>query len=344
MSELLVNPWFLGFAYGFPLITVLMTVGGLATWFERRFAGRMQNRVGPSFVGPFGILQVLADGIKMMQKEDIVPRDADKFLFNLAPILPVFLVLASAATIPFTGYWDDTGQWQSWLMVADLDIGILWVLALAGLMVFPIWMAGWASNNKYTLLAGMRGVAQGVSYEIPLVMAALVPVVATGTLSLSGIVAWQAENGWLVWRFPIVGALAFILFFLSSLAEANRIPFDIPEAESELIGGVIVEYTGLKGGMFLMAEYMHTAVAAALAVTLFLGGSHMPGLSFHWALGPVWFALKSGALFVLIYWIRWSWFRFRADQLMELCWVLFVPGSLILVMLTAVQVWVETLL
>ncbi len=343
MTELLANPWMGGLLYGLPLIGVLMGIGAMATWFERRFSGRMQNRIGPRWVGPVGLFQVIADGVKMMQKEDIVPREADKALFNLAPVLPVFLVLASSAVIPFTGYWDDDGHWQSWLVVADLDIGILWVLALAGLMVFPTWMAGWSSNNKYTLLAAMRAVAQGVSYEIPLVMVALVPVVATGEMSLSGIVAWQAEHGWLIVRLPVIGVLAFALFFLASLAEANRIPFDIPEAESELIGGVIVEYTGLKGGLFLLAEYVHTAIAAALATTLFLGGAHMPFLPFPLILGPVWFTLKAGSLFVFIYWIRWSWFRFRADQLMELCWVLFVPTSLVLVMLTALQVWAEGL-
>lgn len=343
MIEQLSNPWIWGVAYGLPLITVLMTIGAFATWWERRFSARMQNRHGPRWVGPQGLFQVIADGLKMMQKEDIVPREADRPLYRLAPVLPVFLVLATAAVIPFSGYWDEAGRWQAALVVADLDIGVLWVLALAGLMVFPIWMAGWASNNKYTLLAGMRAVAQGVSYEIPLVMVALVPVVATGTMSLSGIIAWQAENGWLVYRLPFIGALSFALFFLASLAEANRIPFDIPEAESELVGGVIVEYIGLQGGMFLMAEYLHTAVAAALATALFLGGSHFWMLPLPLYLGPVVFAIKAGSLFVLIYWIRWSWYRFRADQLMELCWVVFVPASLVLVMLTALQVWYEGL-
>ena len=330
------NPLLHGLLLGLPVVTVLMTIGGLATWWERRFSARMQNRLGPWKVGPFGLLQPLADAFKMIQKEDIAPRDADKPLYTLAPVFPIGLALATAAVIPFAGWFDDQGKWQSWLVVAELDVGVLWVLALAGLMVFPTWMAGWASNNKYTLLAGMRGVAQGVSYEIPMVLAALVPVIASGSLSLTEIVAWQAENGWLLWWPVGPGAFAFVLFFLCSLAEANRIPFDIPEAESELVAGVLVEYTGMKVGLFMLAEYIHTFVASLLAAALFLGGGHGP---FAEVLSPLWMLLKTGLLFTVIYWIRWSWYRFRADQLMELCWRWLVPGSLVLVCWTALLVW-----
>jgi NADH-quinone oxidoreductase subunit H len=321
---------------GLPLLTALMTVGGFASWWERKFAARIQSRRGPNVVGPFGILQPVADLVKLLQKEDVTPRDADWHLYQLAPVFPVFLVLATCAVVPFGGSWDADGVWVTSLVVADLDIGILWVLAIAGLMVFPLWMAGWASNNKYTLLSGMRSVAQGVSYEIPLVLAALVPVVATGELSLSGIVAWQAEHGWLIYRLPVIGFLAFVMFFLSSLAESNRIPFDIPEAESELVAGVLVEYTGMRFGMFMLAEYLHTAVASLLAAVLFMGGAHGP---FPALLGPVWLCLKAGLVFVIIYWIRWSWFRFRADQLMELCWRYLVPIGLLMVMGTSLLVW-----
>jgi len=332
-----VNPWLHGVVYGTGMVTLLLTAAALATWWERKFSAQLHNRVGPIIVGWWGILQPIADAVKAVQKDDIVPRDADKPLFNLAPVFPVALVLATAAVIHLGGWWDETGTWQSTLLIADLDIGILWVLAIAGLMVFPLWMAGWSSNNKYALLAGMRAVAQGISYEIPLVLAALVPVVVTGSFSLSGIVAWQAEHGWLVWRLPLVGLVAFVLFFASSLAESNRIPFDIPEAESELISGVYVEYTGLKMTMFVLAEYIHTFIASALAATLFLGGPHGPAPAL---LGPLWMALKTLTLFLIIYWIRWTWFRFRADQLMELCWKWLVPLGLVLVMLTALMVLV----
>ncbi|MEN0066246.1 MAG: complex I subunit 1 family protein [Myxococcota bacterium] len=326
--------WQRGLIVGFVVMNLLMAVGGLASWWERRFAARIQNRIGPNIVGPFGVLQPLADLLKMMQKEDIVPRNADRWLFNLAPALPTMLALGTAAVIPFGGTWVD-GRFVNQFVVADLDVGILWVLALAGLMVFPIFMAGWASNNKYTLLSAMRAVAQGVSYEIPLVLAALVAVIATGELSIGGIVRWQAENGWLVVRLPVISWLAFLVFFAASLAEANRIPFDIPEAESELVGGIMVEYTGLKFGLFLFAEYVHTAIASLLAVTLFFGGADGPEVS---TVGPLWLLLKAGVLFVIIYWIRWSWYRFRSDQLMQLCWRYLVPLTLGLVMLTAVVV------
>ncbi len=330
------NPWLHGVLAGGALVTLIMTWGGVATWWERKFSARLQNRIGPNVVGPFGFLQFIADVVKMLQKEDITPRDADAPLFNLAPWLPVPLVLASAAVVPFGGYFDDSGKWVSFAVVADLDVGILWVLALAGLMVFPLWMMGWASNNKYALLSGMRSVAQGVSYEIPLVLAAMVPVIAAGSMSMSDIVAFQAEHGWFIWRIPGIGLLAFIVFFLSSLAEGNRIPFDIPEAESELVAGVVVEYTGIKMGLVVLAEYLHTIVASALAAALFLGGGHGPG---PWFLSPGYMLAKTAFLFLIIYWIRWSWVRFRSDQLMELCWRYLVPGTLFMVMGTALMVW-----
>ena len=269
-------PWLYGLVVGFIVANVLFTVGGFASWWERKFAAAMQNRVGPTIVGPAGIFQPVADLLKMLQKEDIVPRSADRSLFNLAPALPAALAMGTAAVIPWAGIWTSDGRWQNQFVVADLDIGVLWVLALAGMMVFPLWMAGWASNNKYTLLSGMRTVAQGVSYEIPMLLSALIPVIAVGDLSLSGIVSWQAEHGWLIWRLPIVGFFAFAIFFITSLAEANRIPFDIPEAESEIVAGVMVEYTGIKFGLFLLAEYIHTFVASLLAAALFLGGAHGP--------------------------------------------------------------------
>ncbi len=330
---LLSNPWIHGLVVGTPVLLVFLAASALASWWERKFAGRMQNRLGPTIVGPFGILQPFADALKMMQKEDIVPRAADRALFNLAPVFPLALALAVLAVVPFGGSWAGD-EWSSALVVADLDIGVIWVLAVSGLMVFPTWMAGWASSNKYTLLAGMRSVAQGVSYEIPLVLAAMVPVVATGELSLSGIVAWQAEHGWLVFWPPGPGLFAFVIFFMASLAEANRIPFDIPEAESELVAGVLVEYTGLKFGLFMLAEYTHTIAASVIASVLFLGGAHGPMPEIF---GPMWLVLKASTLFVIIYWIRWSWYRFRSDQLMDLCWRYLVPITLVLVMITAIM-------
>ncbi len=255
MSEWIENPYVRGLVYGAVIITVLMTITAWAIWFERKFAGRMQNRLGPTLVGRFGLLQPLADALKLLQKEDIVPENADRALFNLAPPLTVFVTLATLAVVPFGPD----------MIAADLDIGILWILAISGLIVFPTWIAGWASANKYALLGGMRAVAQGVSYEIPLVFSALVPVVLVGSLRLSDMVTYQVEHGWLIFAPPGPGLVAFVIFFLSSLAEANRIPFDIPEAESELVAGVTTEYTGMKFGLFYVGEYAHTLITSAIA-------------------------------------------------------------------------------
>lgn len=332
------------------VVTVLMSWSAAATWWERKFAARMQNRVGPRTAGPMGILQPLADAFKMMQKEDITPRAADWALFQLAPVFPPFLVLATAVVIPFAGHFDADGHWVSSAIIADVDVGMLWVLAMAGLVIFPNWMAGYASANKYTLIAAMRGVAQGVSYEIPLVLTALVPVIAAGDFTLSGIVAYQAEHGWFALPTGLgslavvpIGFVAAFLFFMASLAESNRIPFDIPEAESELVAGVLVEYTGIKFGIFMLTEYTHTVLASLLVAVMFLGGPHFPGIGLLPSpvadlAGAAVLVGKTGLLFVTIYWIRWSWYRFRADQLMELCWNWLVPISLLLVMLTALVV------
>jgi len=319
-AALLDNPFVHGAVYGVVIVTVLMTITAWSIWFERKFAGRMQSRVGPTMVGWAGLLQPLADAVKLLQKEDILPERADRSLFNLAPPLTVLFALATAAVIPFSPE----------VVAADLDVGVLFILALSGLMVFPVWIAGWASSNKYALLGGMRSVAQGISYEIPLVLAALVPVVLAGSMSLSDIVRFQIEHGWFVWWPPGPGLLAFVMFFLAALAEANRIPFDIPEAESELIAGVTTEYTGMKFGLFYLAEYLHTLIVSAVAAVLFFGGWDGP-----FRAGLHWMVLKTLVLFGIIFWIRWSLLRFRSDQLMAICWKYLVPAGLFLVMAAA---------
>ncbi len=314
------NPWLHGFLWGAVVITVIMTLVAWTTWFERKFVARMQSRVGPTIVGPAGLLQPIADGLKMLQKEDIVPVAADRKLFVLAPLAAVFLALAVAAAVPFS----------PGLLAADLDIGLLYVLAFSGLMVFPVWVGSWASNNKYALLGGMRAVAQGISYEIPLVMVALVPVIMADSLSLSAIVEYQRVHGWIAFWPPGPGFLAFIIYMLAALAESNRIPFDIPEAESELVAGPTTEYVGMKFGMFATAEYVHSLLGAALGVVLFLGGWDGP-----FAPGLHWMVLKTLALFVFIFWLRWTLLRYRSDQLMKICWTYLVPASLGVLMLTA---------
>lgn len=324
LTELLTNVWFRGFVYSAVLITVLMTIMAWVTWFERKFAGRMQSRIGPSMVGPVGLLQPLADAVKMFQKEAIIPKKADRFLFNLAPPLTVFFTLATAAVIPFS----------PGLLASDLDIGVLYILAFSGLMVFPVWFGAWASNNKYALLGGMRAVAQGISYEIPLILAALVPVVLAGSLSLGEIVTFQAEHGWFIWWPVGPGFLAFLVFSLAALAESNRIPFDIPEAESELVAGPTTEYTGIYFGVFATAEYLHSFLACAVAAALFFGGWDGP-----WKPGLHWMVFKIVVLFVGLTWLRWSLLRFRSDQLMRICWVYLVPGTLLLLMISALWVF-----
>ncbi|HET9452034.1 MAG TPA: NADH-quinone oxidoreductase subunit NuoH [Aggregicoccus sp.] len=301
-----------GLAYAGAASGALLGVTAWGIWLERRMSARMQSRVGPVLVGPSGLFQPLADVLKLLQKEDIAPRDADRWLFRLAPVLTVLLALGVAAVVPFS---PDAAA-------AQLDQGVVWVLAVGGLLVYPVWMAGWASNNKYSLLGAMRSVAQMVAYEVPLVMSALVPVVLAGSMSLARIGEAQAGGRWFALWPPGPGLVAFVLFVMGMLAESNRIPFDIPEAESELVGGVTTEYAGMSFGMFYLAEYLHTLIGSAVAAVLFLGGHDGPGPD-----GLHWLAAKTLLLFVGIYWLRWTLLRLRSDQLMRLCWVWLVPTS-----------------
>ncbi len=309
--------------YAVLLVSVLLTVTTFALWFERKFAARMQSRVGPTMVGPAGLLQPVADAVKLMQKEDIRPDRADWALFNIAPLLAALCAIGASAVVPFSPE----------MVHSNLDLGVLYVLAIGAVTVLPIFTAGWASNNKFALLGGMRAIAQSVSYEVPLLLSALVPVVLAGSMSLNDIVRFQSEHHWLlVWPF-FLGLPAFVLFMLAMLAESNRIPFDIPEAESELVAGVTTEYTGMKFALFYLAEYVHTLVASAVAATLFLGGWDGP-----FAPGLHWMLLKTFGLFALVYWVRWTFLRYRSDQLMRLCWYWLVPIGVLLV--AGAGVWV----
>jgi NADH-quinone oxidoreductase subunit H len=317
------NPWLRALVYSLLIITSLLTVTAWALWFERKFAARMQSRVGPTFYGPFGLLQPIADAFKLLQKELLVPESADRFLFLIAPPLTVVLALGAAVVVPFGPE----------VVAANLDVGVLYILGLGSLTVIPVWAAGWASNNKYALLGAMRAVAQSVSYEIPLVLASLVPVILAGSMSLTDIVNFQIKHGWFAFWPPGPGFFGFLFFLPASLAEANRIPFDIPEAESELIAGVTTEYSGMAFGLLYLAEYLHTLIVSAIASVLFFGGwdgPFVPGL--HWMVA------KTLGLFAGIYAIRWSLVRFRSDQLMTICWKYLVPIGLVLVMLSSLWV------
>ncbi|MGH7848028.1 MAG: NADH-quinone oxidoreductase subunit NuoH [Candidatus Binatia bacterium] len=309
-------------------------LAGVTSWLERRVWARMQSRVGPNRVGPQGILQWLADGIKNLLKEDIIPSTADKWLFSLAPYVVFVGFLATFVVIPFGGD----------LIVADLNIGILYVLAVTSLVVVGILMAGWSSNNKWSLLGGMRSAAQIVSYEIPAGLAVLNIVLAAGTLSMQGIIKNQ---GWAPWDWylfynPFTFA-AFFLYFTAALAEGNRTPFDIPEAESELVAGYVTEYSGMRFLFFFFAEWGNLYVIGAVATTLFLGGWQIPAIPFVENILPLKAALQFIVFFLKAYlwvfvamWVRATLPRVRVDQLMSLCWKYMVPLSFICLLGTAV--------
>jgi NADH-quinone oxidoreductase subunit H len=299
------------------ILTAILTVTAWAIWFERKVVARMQSRLGPTMVGPAGTLQPLADLVKLLQKEDIVPDAADRGLFDLAPKLAALCALGAAAVIPFSAS----------IVGADIDLGVLYLLAIGAVTVLPVFMAGWSSNNKFALLGGMRALAQSLSYEVPLVISAMVPVILGGSMDVSKIVESQIATQWFIIGPVWLGLPAFCLFMLAMLAESNRIPFDIPEAESELVSGVTTEYTGMKFALFYLGEYVHTLVASAAAAALFLGGWDGP-----FAPGMHWMVLKTFALFGLVYWVRWSLLRFRSDQLMRVCWYWLVPVSVALLL------------
>ena len=310
---------------GLAMGSIAMGVSAWAIWWERKFAARLQNRPGPTEVGPIGLLQPLADGLKLMQKEIIIPKQADKVLFVISPALATAGALMLFAVVPFS----DTVH-----VAGDLNIGLLWIFAISSLLVVPNWMAGWASNNKYALLGAMRSAAQSISYEVPLLLTGMVPILLAGSFQMDEIVAAQEGYRWFAFWPPGPGFFAFVLFYICSLAEANRIPFDIPEAESELIGGVLTEHTGMIGIILQISEYLHTLLTAAVCAVIFFGGWEGPGPD-----GIHWMIIKTLVIYSLIFWIRWSWMRYRSDQLMKICWHYLVPASLGI--LAATAVWIR---
>ena len=307
---------------------VLNVVIGLVTYvtlLERKFAARMQSRIGPYRVGPHGLLQPIADALKLMMKEDIVPTVADRRVFNLAPVVFLIPCMLIFATIPFA----------PGLGVADLNIGILFFLAVSSMEIVGLFMAGWGSNNKYALLSAMRAVNQIIAYDLPLIFAALVPVMLAGSLKLSDIATAQ-QGLWFVF-YPVIGQLAFLAFVVSNIAAENRVPFDILEAESELVAGFRVEYSGMKFALIQLGEYAHIIASSMLGAVLFLGAWAGPGP--EW-LGPFWLLLKAMFLFLLVTWVRWSFVRIRVDQILAFSWKVLLPATLMLLVITAmVVVW-----
>lgn len=305
-------------------VLVLGVVLGFVTYaiyFERKVIGWMQLRQGPNRVGPLGLLQSIADVSKLLLKEDTIPTKADRSLFILAPVLafvPAFTVLA---TIPFS----------ETLYNADLNVGLLYYIALSTITTIGVVTGGWASNNKYALLGGMRSAAQMISYEVPLVISLIGVIMLSGSLSLREIV--YAQEG--VW-FILAQPLAFGIFLISAISELNRTPFDLPEAESELVAGYHVEYSGFRFAFFMLAEYVYVFAIAALTTVLFLGGWFPPFDFLGFIPGIVWFALKMSAVVFFLFWIRATLPRVRVDQLMSLGWKVLLPLALINVVLTAI--------
>lgn len=290
------------------------------TWLERKLLGRIQNRYGPNRVGPFGLLQPIADAIKMLTKEDVVPQSADKILHLLSPILIIAPALLVFAFLPF-------GQN---MIAVDLSISLLLFLALSSTTTIFIFSASWGSRSKYSLLGGMRTVAQMISYEIPFVLSVVPVILITASLSTVDIVRSQAGGNWFI--FTPWGAVGFLTFFLCGVAEVNRTPFDMPEAESELVAGFHTEYSGMKFALFYMAEFMNAFTVSGLAATLFLGGWQGP-----WLPSWLWFLIKTYALISVMMWFRGTFPRLRVDQLMGFAWKFFLPLSLLNIL--AAGIW-----
>jgi NADH-quinone oxidoreductase subunit H len=308
------------------LIFALTLVLGLI-WLERKVAGRIQDRLGPNRAGPYGLLQTIADAMKLLTKEDITPSAADKVTFNIAPILAVFAVIMLFGAIPLAPRF----------VGADMNIGALYIVALGSIAIMSVLMAGWGSNNKYALLGGFRVVAQLLSYEVPMILAILSVVIVAETMSMNGIASRQggiAGFGWYVFIMP----LSFMLYFVSALAEGERTPFDLLEAESEIVSGYNVEYSGMKFAWFYLAFFLNTFILSSIATTLFLGGWQGPFVEQVPLLGIVYFGIKVVFVMYLNMWVRATFPRLRIDQMMNLAWKVMVPLGLVAIFTVALAI------
>jgi NADH-quinone oxidoreductase subunit H len=320
---------------------VLLLVAAYMTWLERKTIAAIQVRWGPTRVGPFGLLQPIADGIKLFFKEDLMPSQVDRVLFVLAPALSVVPAMIAFAVIPFGGTTTAFGLLSRPvpLQITDIDVGVLYVFGITSLGVYGIVLAGWASNNKYSLLGGLRASAQMISYELSMGLAVVGVLILSSSLRMSEIVRAQEGISWWFGLVPLPKwfvfeqPLGFLIFFVCALAETNRAPFDLPEAETELVAGFHSEYSSMKFAMFFMAEYANMATAAAMATTLFLGGPMGP-----FGPSPVWFVGKIFVLLFVFIWFRASLPRFRYDQLMTFGWKRLLPLALVNAAATAILV------
>ena len=330
------------------LITVILLVSlgiaAYATWGERKVAAIMQDRIGPARAGIFGLLQPLADGLKLFFKEEIVPMSSSKIIFILGPAMFMVTALMTSAVIPWGPSFEVAGRTIS-LQVADINIGILFIFAVVSLGVYGIMLGGWSSNNKYSLLSSIRAASQAISYELAMGISLIALLMVTGSLSMNTIVEQQHgfwDNGYFTWHF-FRQPLGFFIFLVCAFAELNRAPFDLPEAESELNMGYHLEYSSMKLGLFLFAEYINMFISSAIMATLFFGGYNYPGMDWVAANAPQWifvlscvavFFIKIIAFILFFMFIRWTLPRFRYDQLMRLGWKSLIPLALLNMLIT----------
>lgn len=329
------------------LLFVVLTTVAYLTFAERRISANIQDRYGPNRVGPFGLLQPLADGIKFIFKEDVIPSHVSKTLYVMAPAFTLVTALSALAAIPIGKGFDTSlfGLLENPIhisfYIADINVGILYVLAITSLSVYGIVLGGWASNSKYSLLGGLRGAAQMISYELALGLSIVGVIAMVGSLRLTDIVEAQQKMWFIIPQF-----LGFVVFLISAFAETNRAPFDVPEAEPEIVAGYHTEYSSMKFAMFFMAEYTHMIVSSCLVVALFLGGWYpLPfggwfgiDIDTHWYLPPLVFLGKVAFILFLFIWVRWTLPRFRYDQIMKLGWKALFPIALFNLLLTSVLI------
>ncbi|MBA4728913.1 MAG: NADH-quinone oxidoreductase subunit NuoH [Candidatus Dadabacteria bacterium] len=302
----------------FKTISILILIVAYLVWLERKVAAKMQSRIGPYLVGkPHGWLQPLADALKLMLKDDSKPKNSDSLLFNFGPIWIMVVSLASFALLPF--YFNN--------QMINTDLSLMLFIAISSLVIVGIFVAGWSSNNKFALISVLRMVAQIISYEIPLVISLLVPCILIGSLNFQEIINYQ-DGSWIVF-YPVIGQISFILFFISALAEGNRVPFDLSEAESELVSGYTTEYSGIKFALFYLAEYVHLFGISVLASIVFFGGPNGPIFNSN-----ILIVIKSLIFFTIILFVRWSFFRIRIDQLLKLNWNKLIPVSFLVLLIT----------
>ncbi|WP_437206197.1 NADH-quinone oxidoreductase subunit NuoH [Planctomicrobium sp. SH664] len=322
------------------LLTIAVAMGGILTacmyliLLERKLSAWMQDRIGPNRVGPAGLLQPVADGMKFLLKEDVTPAHVDRILFVIAPTITAFTAFLAFAVIPF-GPVEEAPSWLRFVIAPNIDIGLVYIFALGSLSVYGVILGGWASNNKYSALGSMRASAQVISYEIPLGMSIVGVAILAGSMNLETLQAQQVAGGfssWFIWSQPLAG----LIFFTSALAESNRLPFDLSECEQELIGGFHTEYSSMKFALFFLGEYTHVITVSFLTAILFFGGWHFPWIAdanstyaFAWLVKIGVLLTKVGMIIVLIMLLRWTIPRFRFDQLMGLAWKVLIPLSMV---------------